>query len=67
MIYLEKKINSINSLIIEIEQDFNNQFSVIAYDLEGLIWIEKFADNMQNAKKLAQKLEKKFIKPFTYN
>ena len=67
MIYLDKKINSINSIIIEIEQDFNDSYSVIAYDLEGLIWIEKFADNMQDAQKLAQKLEKKFTNPFTYN
>jgi superfamily II helicase len=67
MIYLDKKINSINSLIIEIEQDFNESYSVIAYDLEGLIWLEKFADNMQEAEKLAKKLEKKFTKPFTYN
>jgi hypothetical protein len=59
MIYLETKINSINTLTIEIEQDFNESFSVLAYDEEGLIWIEKFAKTIEQAKKLADKLHKK--------
>jgi hypothetical protein len=67
MIYLTKKIDLINTLTIEIEKDFNESFSVLAYDSEGLIWIEKFADTFEQAEKLAHKLEKKFSKPLTYN
>ena len=67
MIYTEKKIDSINTLTIEIEKDFNDSFSVLAYDSEGLVWIEKFADTLLGAQKLAHKLENKLCKPFTYN
>jgi hypothetical protein len=59
MIYKETKINSINTLTIEIEEDFNESFSVVAYDSEGFIWIERFAKTMEQAKKLADKLHKK--------
>jgi hypothetical protein len=67
MIYLTKKIDLINTLTIEIEKDFNESFSVLAYDSEGLIWIEKFSDTLVGAEKLAYNLEKKLCKPFTYN
>jgi len=59
MIYKESKINSINTLTIEIEEDFNESFSVVAYDSEGFIWIEKFAKTIEQAKKLADKLHEK--------
>jgi len=62
MIYKETKIDSINTLTIEIEEDFNDSFSVVAYDSEGFIWIEKFADTFQSAEKLAEKLYKKLAK-----
>ena len=67
MIYTEKKIDSINTLTIEIEHDFIESFSIIAHDSEGLIWIEKFAPTIQEAEKIANKLELKLCKPFTYN
>jgi hypothetical protein len=67
MIYSTKKIDLINTLTIEIEKDFNQSFSVLAYDSEGLIWIEKFSDTLVGAEKLAHNLEKKLCKPFTYN
>jgi hypothetical protein len=67
MIYVTKKIDLINTLTIEIEDDFTDSYSVLAYDSEGLIWIEKFADTLQEAEKIAHKLEKKLSKPLTYN
>jgi hypothetical protein len=67
MIHVTKKIDLINTLTIEIEDDFTDSYSVLAYDSEGLIWIEKFADTLQEAEKIAHKLEKKLSKPFTYN
>ena len=67
MIYVTKKIDLINTLTIEIEEDFTDSYSIIACDSEGLIWIEKFADTLQEAEKIAHKLEKKLSKPFTYN
>jgi hypothetical protein len=67
MIYVTKKISTINSLTIEIEKDFTDSYSILAFDEEGLFWIEKFADTFEQAEKIADKLEKKFTKPFTYN
>jgi superfamily II helicase len=62
MIYIETEINSINTLTIEIEKDFNESYSVLAYDSEGFIWIEKFADTIKGAEKIADNLYKKLIK-----
>jgi hypothetical protein len=67
MIYVTKKISTINSLTIEIEHDFTDSYSVLAFDQEGLFWIEKFADTLEEAEKIAHKLEKKLSKPLTYN
>jgi hypothetical protein len=63
-IYIKKKLNSINTLTIEIEEAFNNNFSIVAYDNEDSVWIEKFADTYEDAKKIAEKLNIKISKEY---
>jgi hypothetical protein len=55
-IYKTKKVNSFNTITCEIEETFMNNFSILVYDQEGGIWIEKFADNYLDAVKIADKL-----------
>ena len=62
MVYKQSKLNSINSLTIEIEENFSDQFSILAYDEEGEIWIEKFEETIESAKVVAEKLYKKLTK-----
>jgi hypothetical protein len=62
MVYKQSKLNSINSLTIEIEENFSDQFSILAYDEEGEIWIEKFEKTIESAKVVAEKLYKKLTK-----
>lgn len=56
IIYKFVKLNSINNLTIEIEESFNDNFSILAYDQEGGIWVEKFAKTLNEAKLIAEKL-----------
>jgi hypothetical protein len=60
--YKSQKLNSINTLTIVIEESFNDNFSILAHDEEGGIWIEKFADNLEQAKITAEKLYNKITK-----
>jgi hypothetical protein len=55
-IYKTQKVNSINTITCEIEQTFMNNFSILIYDEEGEIWIEKFADNYLQSLEIAEKL-----------
>jgi hypothetical protein len=55
-IYKTKKVNSINTITCEIEESYMNNFSILVYDNEGGIFIEKFADTFQDAKQTADKL-----------
>lgn len=55
-IYKSKKVNSINIINCEIEKTFMDNFSVLVYDNEGGIFIEKFADNYTKAIEVADKL-----------
>jgi len=55
-IYKTKKINSINTITCEIEETFMNNFSVLVYDEEGGVFIEKFANTYLKATEVADKL-----------
>jgi hypothetical protein len=56
MEYKTKKVNSINTIICEIEKTFMDNFSVLIYDQEGGVFIERFADTYSDATKIADKL-----------
>ena len=60
----ETKLNSINKLTIEIEEDFNNQYSVVAYDDNNNFFIERFAPTFEQAKEVAKKLHDKIVKEY---
>lgn len=55
-IYKSKKVNSINIITCEIEKTFMDNFSVLVYDEEGGVFIERFADNYLQATEVADKL-----------
>jgi len=55
-IYKTKKVNSINTVTVEIEETFINNFSVLIYDNEGGVFIERFAKTYNEATILADKL-----------
>lgn len=63
-IYKQQKVNSINTLICEIEESYNDNFSIIVYDEEGGVWIEKFADTYTKAVEVAEKLFAKVCKQY---
>ena len=56
IIYKTKKVNSINTITCVIEETFINNFSILIYDDEGGLWIEKFCDTFLESTKLADKL-----------
>jgi hypothetical protein len=55
-IYKTEKVNSINTITCVIEPTFMDNFSILIYDEEGEIWIEKFADTYLQSVKIADKL-----------
>ena len=55
-IYKTQKVNSINTITCEIEKTFLDNFSILIYDEEGEIWIEKFADTYLQSVEIADKL-----------
>jgi hypothetical protein len=55
-IYKSKKVNSINTITCEIEETFMDNYSIVVYDQEGGIFIERFADNYSKATEVADKL-----------
>ena len=61
IIYKSEKLNSINTLTILIEEAFNDNFSILAHDEEGEIWVEKFSKNLEDSKLIAEKLYNKLI------
>ncbi len=63
-IYKSKKVNSINEITVEIEETFMNNWSILVYDQEGGIFIEKFADNYDAAVVVADKLFNKICKQY---
>lgn len=64
VIEYQTKLNSINVLTVEIEENFNNEFSVLAYDNEGGVFLEKFAPTFEKAKEVAKKLHDKIVKEY---
>jgi hypothetical protein len=58
------KLNSINVLTIEIEENFSNEYSIVAFDNEGGVFIEKFAKTLEEAKKIAEKLNTTISKKY---
>lgn len=63
-IYKTKKVNSINQITVEIEESFMNNWSVLAYDEEGDVYIEKFAKNYNEAVLIADKLLENICKEY---
>ena len=60
----KQKVNSINTITVEIEKTFMNNYSVLCYDEENGIFIEKFADNYTDASKIADELFNKVCKDY---
>jgi hypothetical protein len=58
------KLNSINVLTIEIEETFSNEYSIVAFDNEGGVFVEKFAKTLEEAKKIAEKLNTAILKKY---
>jgi hypothetical protein len=55
-IYKTKKVNSINTITCEIEETFMDNFSILVYDEENEIFIEKFANTYSKAVEIADSL-----------
>ena len=56
VIYKTKKINTVNTLTVEIEETFSNNYSIVIYDEEGDVFKEKFAKDYESATRIAEKL-----------
>lgn len=61
IVYATKKVNSINTISCHIEQTFNDNYSIIVFDEEGGVWIEKYAQTLKDAEIIAEKLFKEVI------
>ena len=57
-------LNKINTLTVEVEQTFRNNYSIIAYDELGGVWQERFADTYEQAIQKANKLHDKIKKEY---
>ena len=55
-IYKTKKVNTINTITCVIEETFMDNYSILIFDEEGGVWIEKFADTYNQAVIIADKL-----------
>jgi hypothetical protein len=55
-IYKEKKVNTINTITCVIEETYINNYSILIFDEEGGVWIEKFANTYNEAVVIADKL-----------
>ena len=51
-----KKVNSINTITVEIEEAFNNNFSIVVFDEQGGLFVEKFAATYEKAVEVANKM-----------
>lgn len=58
------RLNSINTLITVVEEDYNKGYSILSYDEEGGIWVESFADTIDKAQEKAVKQHEKIIKEY---
>lgn len=56
VIYKTKKINTVNTLTVEIEETFSNNYSIVIYDEEGDVFKEKFSKDYESATIIAEKL-----------
>jgi len=63
-IYKQIKLNLFNTLTVEIEPNFNDTFSIVAYDEDGEVWKEKFANTYLLAVVVAQELIKSILKQY---
>ncbi len=63
IIFKRETINH-NTITAEIEETFDNDFSVVVYDDCMDIWIEKFAKTKKEAEILAEKLFNKVISEY---
>ena len=64
MTYKILKLNSINTLTVEIDETFMNNYSIVAYDEENGVFIEKFANSYDSATIQADKLISKITKQY---
>lgn len=55
-LYRQEKLNSINTLTCTIEKVSDNCFSVLLFDEEMEVWIEKFTETIEKAKATADRL-----------
>jgi hypothetical protein len=63
-IYATKKVNSINTITVLIEQTFMNNYSILCYDEENEIFVEKFADTYEQAEIIANNLFNKICNEY---
>ena len=63
-IYKTNQVNSINTITCEIEETFMNNFSILIYDNEGGLFVERFADTYEAAKIKADKLFNKYCNQY---
>lgn len=59
IIYKTRKLSETNTLHCEIEKTFMDSYSVLVYNTDGDLWIEKFALTYEEATIVADKLLKK--------
>jgi len=50
------KLSNSNSLTVDIEENFSNEYSVVVADEMGDYWIERTAKTIEAAKAIAAKL-----------
>ncbi len=58
------KLNSINTLTVEIEETFSNTFSVLAFDDEGGVWEEYFVKSYDKAVDKSKTVFNKILKQY---
>ena len=58
-IYKTKKVNTFNTVTCEIEETFMDTFSILVYDEDGGVFLEKFSKTYEEAKKIADSLFEK--------
>lgn len=60
LLRLEKEIAAGNKIYCEVEQVCDNYYSIVTYDWDGDLWIEKFKTNEVDALELCHKMFKKY-------
>ena len=59
MVVKQEKVGILNEIFVEIEQDFCENYSIVAYDDANTVWFEEFATTKKQADKIADRLYKK--------